>query len=127
MYEKPNYGENASMGRVEDPSCERGDHPRTMPGGKASATMRAVEPPQRPTVCKVADLTNDLHDRLSMLEDNLRVVHSRIGASHGPEAMCEPGIEEQAGPVDYAAEKLLAAMTRIDNFRIIVETISARI
>lgn len=107
MYDKPNYGANAAMGQ------------------RLHAEIDA--PCVVPTVGSVTDLTNELHSRLSMLEESLRTVHQRIGASHGPEACGANSLAEANGPVDFAAEQLVSALTRIDNFRIIVETINARI
>lgn len=120
-YSNPNYGANAAMGRAE-PACETGAHPRTMVG----STRNTLDARVRPTVGAVADLSNELHSRLSMLEESLRTVHQRIGAEHGPEAGAEAPISD-SGPVDFTFSQIADAIRRIDNFRTIVETINSRI
>lgn len=104
-YAMPNYGRNAAM-------------------GTARSTLSSPEP--RPTIGSVADMSNELHARLSMLEEALNNVHQRIGAENGPMAGGEP-ISGDNGPVDFTAMQLRDAIRRIDNFRTIVDTISARI
>lgn len=97
-------------------------HMRTADGEPRNTLEARV----RPTVGAVADLSNELHTRLSMLEESLRTVHQRIGAEHGPEAGAEAPISD-SGPVDFTFSQIADAIRRIDNFRTIVETINSRI
>lgn len=99
----------------------------TMPNGR-NVTLNQCAVPSAPTVSSNADMTNELHNRLSQLEEDLHAIHQRIGAEHGAIQGRSPDkLTEGNGPLDFTAEQLVYALVRIDNMRTIVGTISARI